>query len=389
MKSTMNMNGHERLARAAAFAQARRKKIAESSQVTNEHLPALGAHQQQASTCSEGFTPSTGSGALLSPYSSAGDTSQKAALITKASLERLRKERDALREANDILQEERAAAIAERAEALVEQEKAKSAEMKIQKQLDDVEKHVERLEAELKEALQKLREAAMQSKQKPEAPAAVLPVTPAAPAPLARVSPTLPAPKEDEERFCVDPCVMRNPLMGRSGGFAAVKAQDDADIRRLKRLLQDRDTECQALDEELDRMKMVVQKHESSAAVMGQKLRKVLSMMGKDVVARRLMVHIITPVVSLGAETLRGVPSRAKLERAVREEILPQCGDLLSDWESDDLPPGVSKLADQVTADLIRGLEEHMIKAEREAQGSRCSGPVCNVRLLREPVAVT
>jgi len=395
MKSTIGMSGHERLARAAAFAQARRRRTAETSQLNSEHLPALGAQQQQASTCSEGFGASTGSGALLSPYLSSSDASQRPlqpALITRASLERLRKERDALREENDVLQEERAAAMKERAEALGEQERAKTAEMTIQRHLEESERYVTRLEAELKEALEKLREATMHAQnkeaeavallQKLEAPAAVLPATPAAPPPRTQI-------KEEDERFCVDPCVTRNSFMGRSGGFAAVKAQDDANIRELKRLLQDRDMECEALEDELGRMKTVVQQHENSAQAMGQKLRKVLSMMGKDVVARRLMVHIVTPVVSIGSEIFRGVPSRDKLERVVREDILPQCGDLLSDWESDDLPPGVSQLADQVTLDFIRGLEQHMVKAEKEAQNHKCSGPAFNVRLLREPIAVT
>merc|ERR1719482_840670 len=101
------------------------------------------------------------------------------------------------------------------------------------------------------------------------------------------------------------------------------------------------------------------------------------------------MVHIVTPVVTFESGTFRGFPSRAKLERAIREEILPQCGDLLSTWESEDLPQGVSELVDQVTQDLIEGLEKHMAEADKEAQTKKGgSSPAFNIRLTRERAVV-
>lgn len=253
------------------------------------------------------------------------------AFLTRASLDRLRKERDFLKTENHRLQ------------AIVSLHETTDRGLR-----DDLATAVvgrdtaEALEMELRQAL-----------------AAAEAARDTAEARVARLE------REVAEK---DHCILDVP--SQCWDCAAVRKEAEMQMAEARRLA----AEAKRLATEEAQQR--VQDAENVARSCSVKLRSVMAKTQTEAVMQRLVVHVISPSVALDdVPWVRQDPSHAALSRMVLEEILPKFSDVFVTRENDpQVPDGreISAYTEDVTQDLLQGVVEGIrkhVSATMEARG--------------------
>lgn len=89
-----------------------------------------------------------------------------------------------------------------------------------------------------------------------------------------------------------------------------------------------------------------------------------------DAVARKLVVHVVSPAVTVdqgGVVLLRNEPSDGALRRVIMEEVLPSCTNVFAAWE-DEMNPApngrdMKTYTADITKELVTGVRRHIAQA--------------------------